>query len=140
MHNIKTLEKYFRKYLKNLDEISEENFVYVDLNTLYTLDLLQFHHIKTFDAGLTRYFQVIETPDKITLVNDDFVVWIIPENIEDKSLTYVMIATNGEKEPKLELVFLLAGVYSTPHLILSVLDKFLFEIQENEELLQKLQV
>lgn len=138
MHNIKTLEKYFRKYLKSFPNLTAENFIHVDLNLLHEFDLLKFHETKSFDYGLTRYFQVIETPDKITLVNEEFVIWIVPENIDGKAMTYTIVAINEEKEPRFELVFLLSGVYNTSHLVLSVLERFLFEINENEQALRKL--
>lgn len=138
MHSIQILEKYFRKYLKNFDQLSSENFIKIDINFLQEHELLNFHQPKTYDFGLTRYFQVIETPDKITLINDEFVVWIVPENIEGQNVTYTIVALNDEKEPKLELVFLLSGVYNTSQLVLSVLEKLLFEIQENEDLIHNL--
>ena len=138
MRSIQVLEKCFRKYLKNFDQLSQENFINIDINFLQESNLLHFHQPKTFDFGLTRYFQIVETPEKITLVNDEFVVWIVPENIENKTGTYTIIALNGDIEPKLELVFLLSGVYNTSHLVLSVLEKLLFEIEETQELLQRI--
>lgn len=140
MHSIDIIEKSFRKCIKKLSHLNSENFLNVDLKLLHDLDLLQFQKNISQDFGLTRYFQVIETPDKITMLNEEFVVWIVPEIIDNKNVTYVMIALNGKKEPVLEFVILLSGVYNTSHLILSVLGKFLFEIQENEEFLSKLQV
>jgi hypothetical protein len=125
-------------YLRNFDQLSQENFINVDLMVLNEFNLLHFHENITFDFGLTRYFQVIETPDKITLVNEEFVVWIVPENIAGKNVTYTIIALNGQKEPQLELVFSMSGVYNTSQLVLSVLEKMLFEIQENEELIKKI--
>lgn len=140
MRSIQILEKSYRKCIKKLSHLNPENFLNVELSLLHELNLLEFHKTSNQDFGLTRYFQVIETADKITMVNDEFIVWIVPENIDDKSVTYIMIALNGKKEPTLEFVILMSGVYNTSHLILGVLGKFLFEIQENEELLAKLQV
>jgi hypothetical protein len=138
MHSIQTLEKYFRKYLRNFDSLSQENFINVDLKVLKDFGLLHFHETIKFDFGLTRYFQVVETPDKITLVNEEYIVWIVPENIDGKNVTYTIIALNGPHEPELELVFALTGVYNTSHLVLCVLEKMLLEIQENEELIKKI--
>lgn len=138
MHNIKTLEKYYNKYLKNLSNLTSDSFILINLKQLHDLELLEFHQIKSMDFGLTRYFQVVETPDKITLVNDEFIIWIVPENIENQSITYSIVALNTGKEPKFELAFLLSGVYNTSHLVLSVLERYLLEIQENEELIHKL--
>jgi len=138
MHNIKTLEKCFKKYLRNLEAWAPENLIHVDLDLLREFNLLHVHNQIPVDTALTRYFQVLETPDKITLINNDFVVWIVPDKLKDKAITYALIATNSDKEPKLEVGFFVSGVYNTSHLVLTVLEKFLHEIQENEELLAKL--
>jgi len=140
MHSINVIEKSFRKCIKKLSHLNPENFLNVDLKLLHHLDLLHFHKNRDQDFGVTRYFQVLETADKITMINEEFIVWIVPEIIDNKNATYIMIALNGRKEPALEFVILLSGVYNTPHLILNVLGKFLFEIQENEEFLAKLQI
>lgn len=137
MNNIKTIEKYFRKFLKELDSLSPENYLKIDLDFLQRYDLLHFHEKKIVDLGLTKYFQVLETPDKITLINQEFLVWILPENIEGKNITYTLIALNKDK-PKLELVYSMAGVYNSSHLVLSVLEKMLIEIEETEEIIEKI--
>lgn len=117
---------------------SPETLVPVDLSLLQRFGLLDYHHRPTVDPGLTRYFQVIETPEKITLINEEFVAWIVPEKMQDSSATYVLIALNSSEELQLEVAFYTTGVYNTSHLVLRVLEKFLYEIQETEEFLQRL--
>lgn len=138
MRNIQALEKCFKKYLRNLGKWAPENLLPVDLALLNDLDLLHYHSKSKPNSTFTRYFNIVETPEKITLVNEDYVVWIVPEKIEDKPITFALIALNKGKEPKLEMGFLVHGIYNTSHLVLNVLEKFLIEIQENEEVLAKL--
>lgn len=138
MRNIQALEKCFKKYLKNLGKWAPENLIPVDLALLNDLDLLHYHSKPKTNSTFTRYFNIVETPEKITLVNEDYVVWIVPEKVEDKPITFALIALNKGKEPKLEVGFLVHGIYNTSQLVLNVLEKFLIEIQENEEVLAKL--
>lgn len=137
MHNITIIEKCFKKYLKQITQWPTENLLSVNLNLLNELDLLNYSENES-DSMLKRYFQVVETPEKITLINEEFIIWIVPEKSQGKPITYTMIALNSETDPKLEMVFVVAGVYNTSQMVLKVLEKFLFEIQETEELLRKL--
>lgn len=138
MHNITVIEKCFKKYLKEITSWPPENIISVDLALLKEMDLLNYHTQGSADTLLTRYFHVVEAPEKITLINEEFIVWIVPEKIDNKPVTYTMIALNADKEPRLELAFIVSGVYNTSQMVLRVLEKMLFEIQENEELLGKL--
>lgn len=136
MYDIKQLEKYFNNYSENLDKNLPEGVINVDIDLLKRIDLLNFHQADSNDQALTRYFHVIESNEKITLINDDFIVWIVPERLHDVPFTYTLIALNYPDHPQLELCFVTTGVYNTSRLVLRVLEKFLFEIQENEEYLK----
>jgi hypothetical protein len=138
MHNIALLEESYRKFIKEIATWAPESIIDVNLELLQEFNLLHFHGKPTQDPALTRYFQVVESTEKITLVNDDFVVWIVPEKTENMALTYTIISLNDNDHPSLELVFVTAGVYNTSRLVLRVLEKFLFEIQENEEMLKRI--
>jgi hypothetical protein len=137
MDNISSIDTCYRKYAKNLNEWLPEGLINVDIFLLQDLDILSFYNPKN-ETGFTRYFQVVETDEKITLFNDQFIVWIVPEKIEDVSGTYVLIALNQPMEPKLEIAFYVKGVYNTSKMVLRVLDKMLKDIQENEELIHKM--
>ena len=111
-----------------------EGVIRVDIEVLHHFNLL--NYTKTHDSTLTRYFHVIESQEKITLINDQFIVWIVPENNSGHSQTYVLIALNHGGVPNLELAFLTSDVYNSSRLVLRLLEKFLFEIQENEDTLK----
>lgn len=140
MHNIAHLEACFKKYTSDMTTYLPEDIVEVDLNLLYKHDLLHYHDPDFNDPTLTRYFHVIESTEKITLFNEDFVVWIVPEKIEDLLLTYTLVALNKpEREPQLQLCFVASGVYNNSKLVLRLLEKYLHEIQENEDVLKNLE-
>jgi hypothetical protein len=138
MDNPIVLEECYQKYIQDIQKWIPDGITYVDLNLLHKLDLLNYHVKDKYDPTLTRYFHVIESEEKITLFNEDFVVWIVPEKIDDASITYTLIALNQEDDVHLEMAFATSGVYNNSRLVLRILEKFLFEIQENEDFLRKL--
>ncbi|MDP1835480.1 MAG: hypothetical protein Q8K75_06070 [Chlamydiales bacterium] len=139
MNNIERLEACYKKFVKNLTKWLPEGMIDVDLSLLQELNLLNFEEeVAKEDDALTRYFHVVETDEKITLVNDQFVIWIVPENQNDVAKTFTFIALNSGKEPVLEMVFYVSGVYNTSRLVLRVLEKYLHEIMENEETMNQL--
>lgn len=137
MDDISQLETCYRYYIKNMSALLPEGMIDIDLPLLQRYNLLNYHQKEKRDPNLTRYFHVIESNEKITLVNDQFIVWIVPEKINGLPITYTLIALNHEERPQLELVFAAGGCYNTSRLVLRILEVFLQEIQENEELLTK---
>lgn len=135
MDNLTEIDEAFKRFLSNLDEYLPEGLVQVDINLLKELELLSFYKEK--DLSFTRYFQVVETDEKITLINEQFIVWIVSEKIDMVSSTYVFIALN-KPEPHLEIAFSVAGVYNTSRLVLRLLEKYLEEIDDVEESLSQL--
>lgn len=136
MHNISILEEMFKKFISNLNEYLPEGLQEVDIDLLHKHDLLNLTNKKAHPA-LTQYFHVIESQDKITLVNEQFIVWIVPDTVGEAACTYVLIALNSEEQPHLEVGFVTTGVYNTSKLVLRLLEKFLYDIQENEEILDQ---
>lgn len=136
MHNLALLEESFKKFYKNIKNGPPESIIQVNLTLLYHMGLLHYHSTVIHNQSLTRYFQVIETAEKITLINDEFVIWIIPDKGDGIAFTYTLIALNkGEEALELELTFITSGVYNTSRLVLRILEKFLYDIQENEDYL-----
>jgi hypothetical protein len=139
MENINQIEECYRNYIQNMHSLVPDGVVDINLKFLHSYNLLHYYQKnKQQDSSLTRYFHVIETLEKITLVNDQFIVWIVPEKINHVPITYTLIALNFEKCPQLEIVFVASGCYNSSRLILRVLEAFLHEIQETEEMLAKL--
>lgn len=140
MHNLSKFENYYKKFSNDLNSYLPEDIVHVDLELLHRLNLIHYHDPNYNDPSLTRYFHVVESDDKITLINDEFVVWIVPDRVDDIPCTYTFIALNEtDKEPRIQMCFVASGVYNNSRLVLRVLEKFLAEIQESEEMLRHYQ-
>jgi len=132
------IELQYKKYVDNIPNLLPDGIVDVDLDLLHRYNLLHYHSIDKEYQSITRYFQVNQTPEKITLINDQFVIWIIPEKTDNLSITYTLIALRTPEQLSLEVGFSNWGIYNTSRLVLRVLEKFLFEIQENESVLNAL--
>lgn len=139
MYNIPLLEESYQKFIKNIEARIPEGIYFVNLELLYHFDLLRFQPTRDpKDPLMNRYFHVLETPEKITLINDEFVIWIVPDNTDNHPVTHALIALNkGQEEPQLEAAFFASGVYNTSRLVLKILEKFLIEIHETESALSK---
>ena len=133
MLNPRQIEEKYKEYVQNLPECAHDGVINVDLNMLGELGLLQHldeENVETDD--LAQYFHVIESPDKVTLFNEQFLIWIVPKMEGEVPLTYVIIAINAENKTHLEVVFTTSGVYNTPKFVLKVLQYFLIDMLETE--------
>lgn len=128
------LEHSFQHFIADLPQSAPDGIIPVNLELLQKFGLVDADPEQEAE-DLTRYFYVVETNDKITLYNDQFAVWIVPENLDNTPTTYVLIAILSANGPELEVVFSTAGVYNSSKLVLRVLEKFIKEIQEHDELI-----
>ena len=78
MDDIIEVENCFKHYWPNLLTSLPEGILKVDLKLLMELNLLNFSKKEISH----KIFHVVESEDKITLVNNNFVVWIVPEIVE----------------------------------------------------------
>jgi hypothetical protein len=135
------LEEAFGEFSNNLPKHAPDGVLVVDLNLLQELGLLQhekFAHSQSH-ADLMHYFHVLETADKVTLFNEQFAVWILPQVVHEIPLTLTFVARLQQKaKPNLELVFSTSGVYNTPRFILKILEHFLTEVIDTESLLSQI--
>lgn len=136
MNDIRAIEKCFKKIADNLTDWIPEGILEVDMELLEKLRVL--NNFESDNDELTRYFHVIESYEKITLVNDQFVVWIVPDLVDETPITYTIIALNKGAFPHPEVAFATSGVYNTSRLVLKVLERYLYEILENEEIITEL--
>ena len=124
------LEEFYQEYFHNLSKWAHDGILQVDLPMLHELGILE--SLQNTAEDLTQYFHVIESLEKVTLFNEQFVIWIVPKMEEDTPITYVLIALNHEEKPTLEVVFSTSGVYNTPKSVLKVLQHFLIDMLETE--------
>ncbi len=134
------LEEYYQEYSKNLNNWAHDGIINVDLSLLHEFGLLDSFEEEDDDSDdLTQYFHVIENPEKVTLFNEHFVVWIVPKMEEEIPMTFVLIALNHEEKPNLEIVFTTSGVYNTPRYVLKILQHFLIDMLETEATLTSIE-
>jgi hypothetical protein len=136
MLNPTQIEETYKEFIGNLSNLAHDGVTLIDLKFLHEQGLLS---SLTEDQGdqddLTQYFHVIESVEKVTLFNEQFLVWIIPKAEGEAPLTYVLIALNHPEKPHLEVVFATQGVYNTPKYVLKVLQHYLADMLETEETL-----
>ncbi|MCH9608690.1 MAG: hypothetical protein S4CHLAM45_12710 [Chlamydiales bacterium] len=132
------LEAHFEKYITDLKGFLPDGVIEVDLELLQELDLLHVEKEEEDNSALSQSFYVIESPEKLTLFNEQYAVWIVPELIKEIPTTYTLIALNHADQPHLEMAFSTSGVYNHSGLVLRILEKFLDQIDENEEEIIKL--
>lgn len=134
------IENSYQRFMGNLPNWAHDGVMQIDLQALHELGLLSSMHNDLADPDdLTQYFHVLESPEKVTLFNDQFIVWIIPKMDPQQPVTYVLIALHQTKEPHLEIVFTTAGVYNTPRYVLKVLQHFLLDMLETEATLTSIE-
>lgn len=131
--NPEELEADYQKYMTDLKQFVPDGVVEIDLSLLHELGLLSCSEEIEDDTSLTHNFYVVESADKLTLFNQKYVVWIVPKLVDQTPTTYTLIALSDKKQTHLEMVFATSGVYNHSSLVLRILEKFLEQIEENEE-------
>lgn len=135
MLNPQKLEKAFKGFMNDLGKCVQDGIIEVDLGLLKRFDLLNKtpEEEKELQAQFPFYFHVIENQEKVTLFNNQFVVWIVPKVVNEIPTTITLIALVHKDVPRLEIVFSTAGAYNTPKYVLKVLRHFLTEVIDTEE-------
>lgn len=130
------IEEAYKEFITNLPNWAHDGVTSIDLKFLHDQGLLASLAEDQGDSDdLTQYFHVIESVEKVTLFNEQFIVWIIPKMEGEQPLTYVLIALNHPEKAHLEIVFATHGVYNTPRYVLKVLQHYLIDMLETEETL-----
>lgn len=136
MLNPAQIEELYQKYMANLADWAHDGITRINLQFLHDRGILALVQDDTTEPDdLTQYFHVIENPEKVTLFNEQFIVWIVPKMDLEQPVTYVLIALNHPEKPHLEIVFVTEGVYNTPRYVLKVLQHYLVDMLETEETL-----
>ncbi len=133
MLNPAQIEEAYKEFVGNLSQWAHDGIQYVDLKFLHDQSLIQgLQDDKDDSEDLTQYFHVIESVEKVTLFNEQFIVWIIPRLEGEQQMTYVLIALNQPEKAQLEIVFATQGVYNTPRYVLKVLQHYLLDMLDTE--------
>src|SRR3990167_1443510 len=129
------LEKFYQKFSEALGKYLHDGIVKVDLSLLKRFNLLNRtpEEEKELQSQFPFYFHVIESSEKVTLFNNQFVVWIIPKVEDETPTTLTLIALTQKNDLRLEIAFSTTGVYNTTKYVLKVLRHYLSEVIDTEE-------
>ena len=129
------LEEYYLKFIEDPTHWIHDGIIDVNLQMLKDWDLLNQteDEEKLLQDQFPFYFHVLENNSKVTLFNNQFIVWIIPDIVDENPTTRVMIALIRDNDLKLEIVYNTGGVYNTPKYVLKTLRHFLTEVIDTEE-------
>jgi hypothetical protein len=135
------LDEAYHAFISDLPRWIPEGISEVDLSLLEKTGLL---HFETFEEKggveeLPHYFHVIETAEKVTLFNHQFVIWIVPKVLGEIPTTIVLIGRVGKEKPHLEIVFSTKGVYNTPKLILKLLKHYISDVIDTEQAISSME-
>lgn len=133
------LNRAFEKAMEDFPNLPPEAVVDVNLDFLDSMGLTNEGEYINPNEAFERSFKVIEGQNRITLFNNQFVIWILPEILDGIPATYALIGLRDQEKVKLEVVFLAKGPFNSSRLVLRLLDRYLTEIQENEELIHKIE-
>lgn len=139
MINPAQLEDAFKEFTLNFNKWVPDGVIAVNLGLLHELGLLNYSHFDNPPIdNLMHYFHVIETPDKVTLFNEQFAIWIVPKMVDEDPATMTFISLLHNNKPHLEIVFSTEGVYNTPKFILKILQHFLTEVIDTEAIISSI--
>lgn len=133
------IESKFKQLLEELPHWIDNENTSVDLRTLEenNLILISEQEEKDIQKNFPFYFHVIETDDKVTLFNEQFIVWILPRVVDGRPETLTIISMLYGDKPQIQLLLSHEGVYNNSRFILRALRYFLVEtIQTEKELSQ----
>lgn len=133
------LEDAYQEFSENLRKWIPDGIMNVNLNLLNDIGLLNLEKLEgnTTDS-LSHLFHVLETTEKVTLYNEQFAIWIVPKMVDNVASTLTYIALLTPNKPRLEIVFSTAGVYNTPKYILKILQHFLLEVIDTEQIISSI--
>lgn len=134
------IEEAYQTFTADLPRWIHDGVLNIDLQFLHDADLLHTLQGPQQDPDdLSQYFHVVESIEKVTLFNEQFIVWIVPDLESEDPMTLVMIALNQPNTANLEIVFTTSGVYNTPNYVLQALQHFLLDMMETEETMSALE-
>ncbi len=135
------LERAYQTFSQDLTKWTPDGIIPVNLSLLHEMGILKEEQKEVIEdqEGLSHYFHVIETEEKVTLFNEQFVIWITPQLIDETPTTLTLIALLHIGKPQLEAVFSSSGVYNSPKYILMVLQHFLKDTIDTEKTLSSIE-
>lgn len=132
----KELNTYYDYLTHNTSELLPDGVIDVDLKLLQSLNVLS--PLSTPQASTTKeLLQTIETGGKVTLFNEHFVLWIVPQCEVSPPSTTVIVARCLNNSIKPEVAFKTTGIHNQSKTILQLIDRYLVDIQETENVVEQ---
>lgn len=138
MVTIDQLDTYFETLSQHTQDFLPDGILDITIKTLNTLHLLKEEPSKE-EIQPSHLLQAVESEGRITLFNERFALWIVPQVGAEPSSTIVYIATHQEGDVKAELGFRTSGIHNKSKTILRLIDRFLADILETDSLLSQLE-
>lgn len=135
---IDQLDAYFETLSQNTQDLLPDGILDINIKTLHALHLLT-DEPSPDEVQASHLLQAVESEGRITLFNERFALWIVPQVGAEPSSTIVYVATHRDDELKAELAFRTSGVHNKSKTILRLIDRFLADIQETDSLLSELE-
>lgn len=132
------LDCFFEELATHSSELLPDGIIDINIATLLALQLLSEECPGPNTTPIAHLLQAIESDGKVTLFNDNFVIWIVPRRERDEPVTTVYIARRYASSVKPELAFRAAGIHNRSRTILRLIDKYLAEILDTENVLSTL--
>lgn len=131
------LEKAYQEYTKTVHGLLD-GITPINIYFLNELNLLNSTSFEKDTSSLEQKYNVIESKEKVTLFNEKFAIWIVPQTHTEESTTLTMVAKTEKESPKLEFAFTASGVYNTPKFILRVLQEKIEDIIDTDNIISSL--
>jgi hypothetical protein len=135
--SIEQLDTFFDFLSSHISVLLPDGILDINVKTLHSLHLLSDEIPSPGGAPASTLLQAIESGSKITLYNEKFALWIVPQKNSDPASTIVFIARRTDDEIKPEIAFRTAGIHNRSKTILKLIDRFLADIQETETVISK---
>lgn len=125
------LDEKFITIIKNIPDAVPDGIIEINSQIIKSFGLNLDTSSKK--SNVQSYFYVIEALDKITLINEQFIVWLYPYiNGDTCRETITFIARHDLPHFQLELAYSTKDQFNHPAIVLDILECFIHEIRENE--------
>ena len=137
MVSIEQLDAFFDHLSSHIPDLLPDGILDINVKTLHALHLLSNDTPVAGSPPASTLLQAIESGGKITLYNEKFALWIVPQKNADPSSTLIFIARRTDDEIRPEIGFRTSGIHNRSKTILKLIDRFLADIQETESVISK---
>jgi hypothetical protein len=137
--SVEQFDSFFQKLSSQPGEFFPDGIVDITIRVLHALRLLSEDPPTVREAPANSLLQAVESEGRITLYNDKFALWIVPQANAPVPTTITYIARRMEEAFSPEVAFRTQGIHNRSKTILKLIDRYLIEIQETESVIASLE-